>query len=351
VHGPLSLTLMLQAISGHLEAETKGQHVLESIEYRNFAPLYCDEEMRICGVKKGTGDGHVYDVWIEGPTGGMAVKGTVRTTAKQVNKTSVEKSSPSSTVIPKEPPTGQAKDAKTVERKWRRNIFKSPEIHSESPLRNMKPSARMTKALVAKSIVHSVPQTEGLRSTQEDEIAERKAEISTLNSATLHAESWPGNTVRYVPVINPVESRSRNTEPSARISEPLRTFTLPPVHDDKASEAHTPANVTTSSRPSERPTSISEPRRASRRNRFTIRRIAAPPSPFLSRPVPRTQSILRRSFRVSLPPFSVKPVPLVRQYRGKTYRHDPTRVAHRHSRYIREGVRKLDKVVVRSMKS
>ncbi|KAH7386996.1 hypothetical protein DE146DRAFT_190064 [Phaeosphaeria sp. MPI-PUGE-AT-0046c] len=83
VHGPLSLTLMLHAICGHVKAKTKNRRIVESIRYRNLAPLYCDEEMRICGAMKNslpTGD--VYDIWIEGPTGGVAVKGTVRTVPK-----------------------------------------------------------------------------------------------------------------------------------------------------------------------------------------------------------------------------------------------------------------------------
>jgi hydroxyacyl-ACP dehydratase HTD2-like protein with hotdog domain len=71
---------MLQAISGHVAESTAQKMVVESIQYRNLAPLYCDEQMRICGKeKKRTNKGIVYDVWIEGPTGGMAVKGTVRT--------------------------------------------------------------------------------------------------------------------------------------------------------------------------------------------------------------------------------------------------------------------------------
>jgi hydroxyacyl-ACP dehydratase HTD2-like protein with hotdog domain len=80
VHGPLSLTLMLQAISGHVAESTAQNMVVESIQYRNLAPLYCDEEMRICGKeKKRTDEGILYDIWIEGPTRGVAVKGTVRT--------------------------------------------------------------------------------------------------------------------------------------------------------------------------------------------------------------------------------------------------------------------------------
>jgi hypothetical protein len=82
VHGPLLVTLMLKFVEAHIQKLSGPQHVMQSVEYRNFAPLHCDEEMRLCGRDKtgsSTKDGRVYDVWIEGPTGGMAVKGTVRT--------------------------------------------------------------------------------------------------------------------------------------------------------------------------------------------------------------------------------------------------------------------------------
>ena len=73
----------------HLDVHTNGEQVLESIEYRNLAPLYCDEEMRICGMEKKTLDnGSIYDVWIEGPTGGVAVKGTVYTSKQKPAPTS-----------------------------------------------------------------------------------------------------------------------------------------------------------------------------------------------------------------------------------------------------------------------
>ena len=73
---------MLQSAKKHfktLKLEDSNQRV-EFIEYRNVAPLYCDEEMRICvKEKRRTDTGSVWDVWIEGPTGGMAVKALVRT--------------------------------------------------------------------------------------------------------------------------------------------------------------------------------------------------------------------------------------------------------------------------------
>ncbi|KAK7952694.1 uncharacterized protein PG986_008422 [Apiospora aurea] len=48
------------------------------IDYRNLAPLYVDEEMRVC-VRSQKGS-HKHDVWIENHLGGLCVKGTVLTT-------------------------------------------------------------------------------------------------------------------------------------------------------------------------------------------------------------------------------------------------------------------------------
>ncbi|KAG6046582.1 hypothetical protein E4U39_001222 [Claviceps sp. Clav50 group G5] len=65
VHGPLTLALMLRELRG----------TVARITYRNFAPLYVGEPLRVC-VRKVEGKGLPWDVWVEGPDGGMAVKGT-----------------------------------------------------------------------------------------------------------------------------------------------------------------------------------------------------------------------------------------------------------------------------------
>ncbi|KAF2205786.1 hypothetical protein GQ43DRAFT_436671 [Delitschia confertaspora ATCC 74209] len=77
VHGPLSLTLMLTLLQQHLRI-MDAREIVASIDYRNLAPLYCDEEMHIC-VRRRKEKIDMWDVWIEGPTGGVAVKGTCRT--------------------------------------------------------------------------------------------------------------------------------------------------------------------------------------------------------------------------------------------------------------------------------
>ncbi|KAG6118468.1 hypothetical protein E4U13_000182 [Claviceps humidiphila] len=65
VHGPLTLALMLRELRG----------TAARITYRNFAPLYVGEPLRVC-VREAEEEGRPWDVWVEGPDRGMAVKGT-----------------------------------------------------------------------------------------------------------------------------------------------------------------------------------------------------------------------------------------------------------------------------------
>jgi hydroxyacyl-ACP dehydratase HTD2-like protein with hotdog domain len=71
VHGPLTLVLMLSVLRSQLESGEK----VKGFDYRNLAPLYADEELKICVRQDGAKD-NKYDVWIEGKEGGYAVKGT-----------------------------------------------------------------------------------------------------------------------------------------------------------------------------------------------------------------------------------------------------------------------------------
>ncbi|KMW68145.1 hypothetical protein BDDG_12608 [Blastomyces dermatitidis ATCC 18188] len=80
VHGPLTLTLILTAFQNHISDISAGQAVIGSIEYRNLAPLFVEREMRICAKQKGNGGSAgagPWDIWVEGPEGGLTVKGTV----------------------------------------------------------------------------------------------------------------------------------------------------------------------------------------------------------------------------------------------------------------------------------
>lgn len=76
VHGPLTLTLLLTVVQAHL---SKSAQTIMEVDYKNLAPLYVDEELAVCGRPKGDTDTGIWDVWIEGGNGGLAVRGTVRT--------------------------------------------------------------------------------------------------------------------------------------------------------------------------------------------------------------------------------------------------------------------------------
>ena len=99
VHGPLTLVLMIECLRVHLKglaspgsdssSVRRPVAKIKHVEYRNLAPLYAEEEMKICAksrvknTERKTFEGYdVYDVWIEGPDGGYAVKGNVTTFAE-----------------------------------------------------------------------------------------------------------------------------------------------------------------------------------------------------------------------------------------------------------------------------
>ena len=71
VHGPLTVVLMLSFLSNHL---SKLGLRVKDIEYRNLVPLHVDEELRICA--KATKTSGQWGVWIEGPQGSLAARGT-----------------------------------------------------------------------------------------------------------------------------------------------------------------------------------------------------------------------------------------------------------------------------------
>jgi len=71
VHGPLTLTLMMSILESVLEEG----HMVLRFDYRNLAPLYAEEEMKICVRKATAGPEAEYEVWIEGNGGGLAVRG------------------------------------------------------------------------------------------------------------------------------------------------------------------------------------------------------------------------------------------------------------------------------------
>ena len=83
-HGPLSYTFLLTLLRQQLGK--RGNEVIRKIEYRNVAPLYCGEEVTFCGTQMGD---HKWEVWAQGPEGGVAVKGTVVTEQGRIDKTNL----------------------------------------------------------------------------------------------------------------------------------------------------------------------------------------------------------------------------------------------------------------------
>ncbi len=83
VHGPLSLTLMAELLRGHLAntsikngiKEPHWEHI-KTIEYRNLAPLYAEEEMRLCARNSQKGQ---WELWVEGRDGRLAVRAVAKT--------------------------------------------------------------------------------------------------------------------------------------------------------------------------------------------------------------------------------------------------------------------------------
>lgn len=72
-HGPMGYAILLTMLRDTLK---RGQQIT-FVDYRNLAPLYCDEEVTFCAAQSDAGK---FDVWIEGPDGGVKMKGTVKTT-------------------------------------------------------------------------------------------------------------------------------------------------------------------------------------------------------------------------------------------------------------------------------
>lgn len=83
VHGPMSLVLMTEFLRGHLAnispnkgAGSENMEYIEEVAYRNIAPLYAEEEMRLCTRKSKHGE---WELWIEDRDGGLAVRALAKT--------------------------------------------------------------------------------------------------------------------------------------------------------------------------------------------------------------------------------------------------------------------------------
>ncbi|CAK7274809.1 hypothetical protein SEPCBS119000_006362 [Sporothrix epigloea] len=92
VHGPLTLLLMLSAIRSRIPGRRfLSSRFIRKFEYRNIAPLYAGEELRVsvrCNGQQGAAEESSanepfcrWDVWVENSRGGICARGTAITRA------------------------------------------------------------------------------------------------------------------------------------------------------------------------------------------------------------------------------------------------------------------------------
>lgn len=330
---------MLQALTGYVKESSNGEHVLESINYRNLAPLYCDEPMRICCLKKSSSsDGNMYDVWIEGPTGGVAVKGTVRTTAKPLEKsTGGRHKSPGGTDV---------KHTGTVVR------FTS---HSAShPPSNLQP--RNSNKQTFKRIDSSPASTPNFEPEQRKTLVRAKLSQPAKLPVPLenHASSSSLPTaISSAQSAKPKSSRRNRTKKLDGTNIPQLTvphvFLEDPINSTSPLIEYTEARTTEPSMvPKTTATSISKA--SYTETEPVVPRVGTPSSHMAQKTSYRTRFFIRRSAQRTTANFSVTSltaIPLVRTYRGRRYVRNASRVASKHSRFKREGVKKVDVVRVR----
>jgi hydroxyacyl-ACP dehydratase HTD2-like protein with hotdog domain len=73
VHGPLTLTLLITMLQARIKETLGSAAEIDTFEYRNVAPLYANEALRLFG-RELPGADNSYKLWAEGPDGGLAVR-------------------------------------------------------------------------------------------------------------------------------------------------------------------------------------------------------------------------------------------------------------------------------------
>lgn len=80
VHGPLALALMLRVLARCCGGARHPEGVVRRLTYRNYAPLYVGEPLTVCVGRLAAPS--TWDVWVEGPGGALAVRGTAEVEAE-----------------------------------------------------------------------------------------------------------------------------------------------------------------------------------------------------------------------------------------------------------------------------
>ena len=73
LHGPLSLTCITRLACAML----KEGEMVQEIEYRNLAPLYAEEPLKVCGRVEDERSRNL-ELWIENAAGGYSVRGLAK---------------------------------------------------------------------------------------------------------------------------------------------------------------------------------------------------------------------------------------------------------------------------------
>ncbi|KAF2854281.1 hypothetical protein T440DRAFT_486884 [Plenodomus tracheiphilus IPT5] len=304
VHGPLSLTLMMHAISKHVSTAYPSRVVVERIDYRNLAPLYCDEEMRICATKKNTTDtGSTYDVWIEGPTGGVAVRGTVQTVARM-----------------SEYRDSQRKKAMRSEKRSKSQTGKSREGKAITPVRSTPPGEVITT---------SETQSSNLLPTSGDAAPAKLHRLTVQEDTTTHNSIMESTTPTLLPV------------PGSIVTADTCLFSVhldaqdgqADVQDPKSFDGPHPYNKRTRTR-SYRFLDPVLPLRQVRSHR-----------PFRPSISPSSRYFIRRLTKRKTEKTSVAPIPIIRTYGASPYE------AASYARFRKDGVRKVGAASIRMLVS
>jgi len=366
-------------MTGYIKEAYNGRHVLDSINYRNLAPLYCDEEMSICCRKKSSSsDGDVYDVWIEGPTGGVAVKGTVHTTLQplkeaagnwQISRTNYRSTNTSPVVRPV--PHSTPNSASNPQH---RSTIKHEFEKDDSPDgASVKRPTMLGKAVVAKLSKPAVSNMSSKSGVKQK--SSKPAVVTKLSKFAMPPMERPVDLslplididTTGIEAVKVQPAESQTAEMHAVETHRPGTYTA----ERHTAESSTEKSHTEESLPEE--THSTDPHTAGssmvprtplrptlRLDRLTdtltvssagtnpvVRRIEAPPSRMRPKASLSIRRFLRRAARQTVDNAAIEAVPIVRTYRGRTYVRDPTSVAKRHSRYRRESVRKVVRARVR----
>jgi hypothetical protein len=324
----------------HKREKEGGQSCISSIRYRNLAPLYCDEQMRICIKRKKPlplTRGGEYDIWIEGPTNGVAVMGTVRT----VPLPRFDDSEPRT---PKKYPESKI-----------RNKFKIHQVFSDST------------TSVSVDALTAAQKSSGARSNDRDSgiveenttVAERNAKQDNVEKGgdanpmvrlSFRRPTSAAPNSRSRNVVNQEVGRSEHTG-TEKLRSLVRRIEAPP----------SPIKVVPSfMRVRLRRFNRVHSRRGHRRNRplriikvqtesNLSRQVTTTPSPVASVIPSRPRPFVHRAGRARSARLESKPASVLRKYAGRSCFYDPSAIAQRHSRYVSEGVRKMTKPSIRKV--